>query len=91
MDSLQLISVTVSKKVSFFNTVKIYTRTHLSFKLFGQATFFVAIEVTLLRITVPLWIDPGLSRVGQVANIGFVSALVVHAHTGRGSFTFLKE
>jgi hypothetical protein len=83
MDSLQLISVTVSNYFFLFNTE--YTRNSFVVKnSFWQATFFVAIEATLLRITVPLWIDPGLSRAGQIANIGLVSALVVHAHTGKG-------
>jgi len=49
------------------------------------ATFFVATEVSWLVLTIP---DPGdgLSTIGQVANIGIMSALIVHGYTAIISF-----
>jgi len=51
-------------------------------------TFFVATEASWLVITIPdpTASDDGLSTIGQLANIGILSALIVHAHAAIISF-----
>jgi len=49
-------------------------------------TFFVATEASFLVITIPSRTDPALSIAGQVANIGLISALVIHGHSAVISF-----
>ncbi|KAF8817450.1 hypothetical protein BYT27DRAFT_7126188 [Phlegmacium glaucopus] len=49
-------------------------------------TFFVSTEASLLAITLPSPTDPGLSITSQLANIGLMSALVIHANAAIISF-----
>lgn len=49
-----------------------------------QTTFFVATEAGLLAVTVPSRSDTlGLSTLGKLSNVGFMSALVVHIFAGK--------
>jgi len=51
-------------------------------------TFLVATEASWLSITIPSLTDDGhgLSKIGQLANIGIMSALIVHGHAAIISF-----
>ncbi|KAF8806554.1 hypothetical protein BYT27DRAFT_7141176 [Phlegmacium glaucopus] len=49
-------------------------------------TFFVSTEASLIAIAIPPPNDPGLSITSQLANIGLMSALVMHTHAAVISF-----
>ena len=82
LDSLQLISVIVSKIPNALLTAPNHTNSCRTICIL-QTTFFVATEASWLLITIPSPTDRDLSTMGQLANIGILSALVVHGHAGR--------
>lgn len=87
-ESLQLISVIVSTRRAIDcnwtapNYVYKYTNSCPTIWIL-QTTFFVATEASWIVITIPSPPDKGLSTIGQLANIGILSALVAHGHAGR--------
>jgi hypothetical protein len=80
LERLQLISVIVSRAMFYQAPQKILSS-------YLQTTFFASTESGLLGKSLP---SPGdvLTTAGQVANVCFMCALLVHAHAGRFLYHF---